>query len=92
MTARAATTGAGIAVPAADRDLVRVYVWQLPVRLTHWLIVGLGATRGWLMVQQFLHRTPFGITDPVFGRDLGYYVFTVPVLAGITGLVTAIVV
>jgi len=64
----------------------------LPATLGLGLIVGLGATRGWLMVQQFLHRTPFGITDPVFGRDLGYYVFTVPVLAGITGLVTAIAV
>src|SRR5512136_1175680 len=24
--------------PARDEDLVRVYVWQVPVRLTHWLI------------------------------------------------------
>jgi Ni/Fe-hydrogenase 1 B-type cytochrome subunit len=30
----------GISVPAADRDLVRVYVWQLPVRIAHWLIAG----------------------------------------------------
>jgi Ni/Fe-hydrogenase 1 B-type cytochrome subunit len=25
--------------PVRDTDLVRVYVWQVPVRLTHWLIV-----------------------------------------------------
>src|SRR5207302_530628 len=39
---------------------------------------------------QFLHRTPFGVTDPVFGRDVGYYVFTVPVIAGAIGLVIAV--
>lgn len=25
--------------PPADVDLVRLYVWEWPVRLTHWLIV-----------------------------------------------------
>ena len=25
--------------PSADTDLVRVYVWEWPVRLAHWLIV-----------------------------------------------------
>src|SRR5207245_5708137 len=44
----------------------------------------------WLGVLQFLHRTPFGVTDPVFGRDVGYYVFTVPVIAGAIGLVIAV--
>src|SRR6266699_1887474 len=34
--------------------------------------------------------TPFGVTDPVFGRDVGYYVFTVPVIAGAIGLVIAV--
>src|SRR3989442_1247150 len=54
------------------------------------LLFGLGAADGWLGVLQFLHRTPFGVTDPVFGRDVGYYVFTVPVIAGATGLFTAV--
>src|SRR5229473_2810034 len=44
----------------------------------------------WLGVLQFLHRTPFGVTDAVFGRDVGYYVFTLPVIAGAIGLVIAV--
>src|SRR5207302_216373 len=39
---------------------------------------------------RFLHRTPFGVTDAVFGRDVGYYVFTVPVIAGALGLITTL--
>src|SRR5213596_836231 len=62
----------------------------LPTALGLALLFGLGAAAGWLGVLQFLHRTPFGVTDPVFGRDVGYYVFTVPVIAGATGLFTAV--
>src|SRR3989449_6410009 len=36
------------------------------------------------------HRTPFGATDPVFGREVGYYVFTLPVIAGAIGLGIAV--
>jgi uncharacterized membrane protein (UPF0182 family) len=62
----------------------------LPAALGLGLLFGVGATGSWLSVLQFLHRTPFGTTDPVFGRDLGYYVFTVPVVAGALGLITAL--
>src|SRR3989440_3100596 len=62
----------------------------LPTALGLALLFGLGAAGGWLGVLQFLHRTPFGVTDPVFGRDVGYYVFTVPVIAGVIGLVIAV--
>lgn len=62
----------------------------LPAALGLALLFGVGASSGWLGVLEFLNRTPFGVSDPVFGRDVGYYVFTVPVLAGAIGLVTAL--
>jgi len=79
----------GAGAPAVDvtRLLRRL---ALPTALGLALLFGLGAADGWLGVLQFLHRTPFGVTDPVFGRDVGYYVFTVPVIAGATGLFTAV--
>jgi Ni/Fe-hydrogenase 1 B-type cytochrome subunit len=36
----AVTTEPTLTVPRADADLVRVYVWEWPVRVTHWLIAG----------------------------------------------------
>jgi uncharacterized protein len=62
----------------------------LPLAIGVALLFGLGAASGWLDVLQFLHRTPFGVADPVFGRDVGYYVFTVPVVAGSVGFLTAL--
>ncbi len=62
----------------------------LPTALGLALLFGIGAAGGWLAVLQFLHRTPFGVTDPVFGRDVGYYVFTLPVIEGALDLVIAV--
>src|SRR5213592_2668166 len=76
---------------AAAVDVTRLFRrLALPTALGLALLFGMGAAGGWLGVLQFLHRTPFGVTDPVFGRDVGYYVFTVPVIAGATGLFTAV--
>ena len=39
-----------------------------------------------------LNATPFGIADPVFGRDIGYYVFTLPGIGAMLGYLTAVTV
>jgi uncharacterized protein len=76
---------------AATVDVTRLLRrLALPTALGLALLVGVGAAGGWLGVLQFVHRTPFGVTDPVFGRDVGYYVFTLPVIAGAIGLAIAV--
>ncbi|HEX5119738.1 MAG TPA: UPF0182 family protein [Pseudonocardiaceae bacterium] len=42
------------------------------------LIAGLSAQGDWQLVQLFLHGTSFGQTDPEFGKDIGFYAFTLP--------------
>src|SRR5437867_1435834 len=76
---------------AAAVDVTRlVRRLALPTALGLALLFGVGAAGSWLGVLQFLHPTPFGVTDAVFGRDVGYYVFTVPVIAGALGLITTL--
>jgi hypothetical protein len=39
------------------------------------------ATKGaaeWDMVLRYLYQSPFGNTDPIFNRDIGFYVFSLP--------------
>ncbi|MGH2347900.1 MAG: UPF0182 family protein, partial [bacterium] len=43
------------------------------------VMVGLSASREWVAFQQFIHATPFGQVEPLFGRDVGFYVFRLPV-------------
>src|SRR5699024_778067 len=41
---------------------------------------GLALSRRWQDVQLFLHPQDFGQTDPVFGNDISFYVFTLPLV------------
>src|SRR5919201_4188313 len=42
------------------------------------VIAGLIAQTQWIPVQMFLHGDSFGIADPQFGKDLGFYAFDLP--------------
>jgi len=44
------------------------------------LLFGFAAKTYWLDVLSFLNRQPFGKTDPVFGKDISFYVFTAPLV------------
>jgi len=41
--------------------------------------IGLVAAASWQDVLKFLAAVPFGQTDPLFGRDIAFYVFSLPV-------------
>jgi uncharacterized protein len=43
-------------------------------------------------VLQFIHRVSFGAVDPVFGRDIGWFVFVLPQLSAWLGIVRTLVV
>jgi len=45
------------------------------------LTTGSAATVLWHRTLLFLNRVPFGTADPLFGKDVGFYVFTFPMLA-----------
>ena len=46
------------------------------------------ASRGsyrWDMVLRYLYQQPFGSTDPIFNRDMGFYLFSLPFYAFVRG-------
>ena len=59
----------------------RFAAWAaLPVSLLLAFVIGAGGSGYWGHLARFYYRTPFGVTDPVFQRDISYYVFTVPMI------------
>ena len=59
----------------------RLAAWfALPACLFIGLVLALASGGAWRDLAQFFYRTPFGVTDPVFGRDVMYYVFTIPMV------------
>ncbi len=57
-----------------------------PVTLALAVMFGLGASALWDVTLQASLATPFGVTDPVFGRDVGFYVFTLPAISAVLGV------
>ena len=41
------------------------------------ILASKGSSR-WDMVLRYLYQQPFGSTDPIFNRDIGFYVFSLP--------------
>ena len=73
------------AVSAHATRLVRVLA--LPWTALLALFVALGMAGQWNTALQAIYRTPFGQTDPIFGRDIGYYVFVLPAIETVVGFV-----
>jgi len=63
---------------------------SLPVSLVLGLLAGLAATPAWDLALRAFYRTPFGVADPVFSRDIGFYVFTLPALASAIGFLSTL--
>jgi uncharacterized membrane protein (UPF0182 family) len=43
-------------------------------------VVALGEVGNWDVVLRFFRQAPFGQPDPLYGRDIGYYLFSLPAL------------
>ncbi len=77
----------GIAVALAIYLPMRLHAEsRLLKRATIHFSIWIGAFAGWLLAQDYLqflllfNGVPFDEKDPVFGRDIGFYVYTLPAL------------
>ncbi len=52
----------------------------LPASLAAGVFAGLAAWGAWEIFLQFRHQVPFGEADPIFGRDIAFYFFTLPAM------------
>jgi uncharacterized membrane protein (UPF0182 family) len=53
--------------------------------------MALPASNRWLDLLEYRHAVPFGQADPIFGRDISFYVFQLPVYDFMRGLALALV-
>ena len=71
--------------------LERLASWYvLPAALFMGVVLALGSAGNWRELAQFFYRTPFGVADPVFGRDVSYYVFTIPMVENVLTFASAV--
>lgn len=65
---------------------------SIPVAAGVGLLSGLASMAAWDVMLRAIYGVPFGIADPVFSRDVGYYVFTVPALSTVFGFLLTLTV
>lgn len=70
--------------------LRRVVMFGLPAVIG--LFAGVSAATRWQPVLLFLHGSATGVRDKQFGLDTSFYLFTLPVLHGLAGFVSAVLV
>jgi hypothetical protein len=69
----------------------RVRLFGIGIPLVVGAIAGAAGQGNWQPVQLMLNAQPFGQTDPEFGKDIGFYAFTLPFISWlITWLFVAI--
>ena len=55
----------------------------LAVALVLGLLIAMGESGRWDLVLRFLYQAPYGRNDPLFDKDIGFYLFSLPVYVAI---------
>ncbi|WP_445169265.1 UPF0182 family protein [Mycolicibacterium sp. Dal123E01] len=58
--------------------MARLKLFGIGVPTVIGIMAGAVAQSYWARIQLFLHGSNFGVTDPQFGKDLGFYAFDLP--------------
>ncbi len=63
----------------------------LPAALLMGALAATIGWNGWDIWLRFRHQVAFGVVDPIFGRDIAYYFFSLPALEALTSLLFTMV-
>jgi uncharacterized membrane protein (UPF0182 family) len=62
-------------MPVSGKSLTTIIL--AAILIVSFIIASKGSVQ-WNMVLSYFNQQPFGSTDPVFGKDIGFYVFSLP--------------
>src|SRR6187431_2028124 len=83
------TTREGIEVPLPGRSQLRALASGIAVIVS--VLVALFASSQWEIWLTWRNAVPFGQTDPILGRDVSFYVFSLPFFQFVRGLAQGLV-
>ncbi len=64
---------------------LRVMPVVLLVGIAASVVLGMVAMAQWEHVLLYLNQQPFGVSDPIFGREIGFFVFSLPIWEAVRG-------
>ena len=84
------TTQQGMEVALPGRQQLRTIASAIAMILSG--LIGLFASAQWETWVTWRHAVPFGQVDPILGRDVSFYVFTIPFVQFVRGLAQTLIV
>ena len=54
------------------------HLFILPAALVVGLLIAIGEISDWDLLLRFIYQVPYGHSDPLFGKDIGFYLFSLP--------------
>ena len=80
-----------VAMPP-DHARRQQYAWIGIIALLSFFM-GVAGTSSWIVVLKYAHPSSFGLADPIFGRDIAFYAFRLPLYNFLQGwLIAALIV
>jgi uncharacterized membrane protein (UPF0182 family) len=73
--------GDGVTVDVS-RMLTKIF---LPVALVLSFLTAVSLSASWIILLKGINGVPVGSVDPLFGRDVSFYLFRLPLIAGVLG-------
>jgi uncharacterized protein len=71
----------GQTLPAILVQLSRRFPWRFLIAAASIILaalIALGEAGNWDLALRFIYQTPFGQSDPLYGKDIGFYLFSLP--------------
>ena len=56
------------------------------------IIIGMGVSSEWFKFLQFINQTSFNLVDPIFAKDVSFYIFSLPFYQFILGFLMNIII
>ena len=73
-------------LPAVIDRLLRRLPWRMLIAAVALLVaipVAFGWARNWTLALNFIYQVPYGQSDPLFGRDFSFYLFSLPLFVAV---------
>ena len=95
------TSTGGLFLSDAEDEVIERFKEWITIRRTRFrlavsgligVLVGVGASAWWSDVLLFLNEVEFGQEDPIFGREIAFYVFRMPVYRDVIGWLIQLVI
>jgi uncharacterized protein len=78
-----ALAGPPVGLFGAASPLLSYRLLILAVSVVLGLFIAMGETGNWDLLLRFIYQVPYGLNDPQFDKDIGFYLFSLPVYVAI---------